>query len=81
MRVDLATSAVTLTEVCGQPGGLIANPPLVDEDRRIVVGFDSGNGVLAAFDLMVDGSLSPRWSHAPRTTRPTCSCSPTAGSS
>ena len=63
VRVDLATSAVTLTEVCGQPGGLIANPPLVDEDRRIVVGFDSGNGVLAAFDLMVDGSLSPRWSH------------------
>jgi hypothetical protein len=63
VRVDLTTSAVTLTEVCGLPGGLVANPPLVDEDRRIVVGFDSGNGVLAAFDLMVDGSLVPRWSH------------------
>lgn len=63
VRVDLATGAVTLTEVCGLAGGLIANPPLVDEDRRIVVGFDSGNGVLAAFDLMVDGSLAPRWSH------------------
>jgi hypothetical protein len=63
VRVDLATAAVSLTEVCGRPGGLIANPPLVDEDRRIVVGFDSGNGVLAAFDLAADGSLTPRWSH------------------
>jgi hypothetical protein len=63
VRVDLVTSAVTLTEVCGRSGGIIANPPLVDEDRRIVVGFDSGNGVLAAFDLMVDGSLATRWSH------------------
>lgn len=62
VRVDLATSAVTLTEVCGLPGGLIANPPLVDVDRSIVVGFDSGNGVLAAFDISVDGGLSPRWS-------------------
>ena len=41
VRVDLATAAVTLTEVCGRPGGLIANPPLVDEQRRIVVGYDS----------------------------------------
>ena len=44
VRVDLATAAVQLTEVCGRPGGLIANPPLVDEQRRIVVGYDSGNG-------------------------------------
>jgi hypothetical protein len=63
VRADLATGAVTLTEVCGRPGGLIANPPLVDVDRGIVVGFDSGNGVLAAFDLAADGSLAPRWSH------------------
>jgi len=63
VRVDLASSAVTLTEVCGRPGGIIANPPLVDEGRRIVVGFDSGNGVLAAFDVEVDGSLSSRWAH------------------
>lgn len=62
VRVDLATGDVSLTEVCGEPGGLIANPPLVDEARRIVVGFDSGNGVLAAFDVAADGSLSLRWS-------------------
>lgn len=63
VRVDLSSGAVALTEVCGKPGGIIANPPLVDADRGIVVGFDSGNGVLAAFDLATDGSLSPRWRH------------------
>ena len=62
VRVDLATGAVTLTEICGLPNGVIANPPLIDEARRIAVGFDSGNGVLAAFDIADDGSLSPRWS-------------------
>ena len=61
VRVDLETGAVALTEICGLPGGVIANPPLVDEARRIVVGYDSGNGVLAAFDIAADGSLSPRW--------------------
>jgi hypothetical protein len=61
VRVDLATAEVTLTEVCGLPGGLIANPPAVDEARRIVVGYDSGNGVVAAFDVAAAGSLSPRW--------------------
>jgi len=58
VRVDLATSKVTLAEVCGLPGGLVANPPVVDEQRGIVVGYDSGNGVVVGFDL--DG-LSPRW--------------------
>lgn len=61
VRVDLATGAVTLTEVCGEPGGLIANPPLVDEERRIVVGFDSGNDALTAFDVHPDGQLTERW--------------------
>ncbi len=61
VRVDLGSGDVTLTEICGQPGGLIANPPLVDEARRIVVGFDSGNDALAAFDIAADGTLSERW--------------------
>jgi len=61
VRVDLATAAVTLTEVCGLPNGLIANPPLIDERRRIVVAYDSGNGVLAAFDVADDGTTSSRW--------------------
>ena len=61
VRVDLETAAVTLTDVCGLPGGLIANPPLIDPDRRIALGYDSGNGVMAAFDIGDDGSLTPRW--------------------
>ena len=48
---DLADGAVTLTEICGLPGGLVANPPAVDAERRIAVGYDSGNGVVAAFRL------------------------------
>jgi len=64
VRVDLATGAVTLQEICGKPDGVVANPPLVDAQRRIVVGFDSGNGELAAFDIADDGALSPRWRRA-----------------
>jgi sugar lactone lactonase YvrE len=61
VRVDLETAAVTLTEICGLPNGVIANPPVVDEERRIVVGYDSGNGVLVAFDIAEDGSTTERW--------------------
>lgn len=61
VRVDLVTGDVTLTEICGQPGGLVANPPLIDTERRIAVGYDSGNGVLAAFDIADDGTTTRRW--------------------
>lgn len=62
VRVDLTTAAVSLTEICGLPGGIVANPPVIDESRRIAVGYDSGNGVLAAFDVAANGSTTPRWS-------------------
>jgi hypothetical protein len=58
VRVDLATGAVTMAEVCGLPGGLVANPPVVDEGRGVAVGYDSGNGVLVGFDA---ATLEPRW--------------------
>ena len=61
VRVDLTTAAVTLTEICGLPNGLVANPPVVDEERRIVVGYDSANGIMAAFDVAADGTTSLRW--------------------
>jgi len=61
VRVDLETAGVTLTEVCGRANGLIANPPLVDPRRRIAVAYDSGNGIMSAFDIAGDGSLSLRW--------------------
>ena len=58
VQVDLDTSEVRLAEVCGRPGGLIANPPVVDEARGVVVGYDSGNGVLTGFGL---DTLAVRW--------------------
>lgn len=58
VRVDLGDGMVSMVEVCGHAGGLVANPPVVDEERRVVVGYDSGNGVLAGFDL---DSLAVRW--------------------
>jgi outer membrane protein assembly factor BamB len=58
VRVDLATSEVRMAEICGLPGGLVANPPVVDVDHSIVVGYDSGNGVMTAFDLR---TLTPVW--------------------
>jgi hypothetical protein len=58
VRVDLATAKVSMVEICGRPGGLVANPPIVDDRRGIAVGYDSGNGVIAAFD---SATLEPRW--------------------
>ena len=49
-RIDRVTGEATSAEVCGLPGGLIANPPALDPERRIVVGFDSGNSIVTAFD-------------------------------
>jgi hypothetical protein len=61
VRVDLDRDTCTMVEICGRPGGLVANPPIVDVDRSIVVGYDSGNGVMTAFDVAADGTLSSRW--------------------
>jgi len=58
VRVDLGTGAVTMVEICGRPGGLVANPPVVDEERGVVVGYDSGNGALVGFEL---DTLDVRW--------------------
>lgn len=46
--------------VSGLAGGSITNPPLVDPARGIVVGYDSANRVLAAWNWQ-DGRLSRRW--------------------
>jgi hypothetical protein len=62
VRVALDDGAVTLTEVCGLSGGLIANPPAVDPVRRIAVGYDSSNGVVSAFRFDDEGRTTPLWS-------------------
>jgi hypothetical protein len=61
VRIDLRSGALSRTEVCGQPGGLVANPPLIDPGRSIAVAYDSGNGVVTAFDIGRDGTLTRRW--------------------
>jgi hypothetical protein len=61
VRVDLRSGMVRLSEVCGLLGGLVANPPLLDEGRRLVVAYDSGNGVMACFDA---DTLEVRWRRA-----------------
>ena len=58
VRVDLSDGSLATVEVSGLPGGLIANPPVVDPVRGIAVGYDSGNGVLAGFDA---DTLDVRW--------------------
>jgi hypothetical protein len=62
VRVWLDSGRIQLTEICGLPGGVVANPPLVDTERKVVVGFDSGNGVLAGFRYDSE-TLVPLWSH------------------
>jgi len=61
VRVDLADGAMSSAQVGDGPGGLVANPPVVDDVRRVVVGYDSGNGVIQAFTITSDGELVPRW--------------------
>jgi hypothetical protein len=58
VRVDLASAELAMAEVCGRRGGLIANPPVVDVERGVAVGYDSGNGVIAGFDVH---TLERRW--------------------
>jgi len=60
IRVNLSDCTdVETAEVSGIPGGTITNPPLVDEGRRIVVGYDSANRVLRAW--LFDGGLRHLW--------------------
>ena len=67
IRVSLTDADDHLTlEVSGLPGGSITNPPLVDVQRGIVVGYDSANAVLQAwrFDAGLR-TLAPLWRQAP----------------
>jgi len=61
VHINLSTADVMLTEVCGLPGGIVANPPVLDPVRRIAVAYDSGNGVVAGFRVDSRGRTSPLW--------------------
>lgn len=58
VRVGLDDGELAMVEVCGKEGGIVANPPVVDLTRGIAVGYDTGNGVLAGFDV---DTLELRW--------------------
>jgi hypothetical protein len=60
VRVPQAGGDPELVPVSGLPHGTQTNLPAFDPERKIVVGYDSGHGVLAAFDLGRSG-LTPRW--------------------
>jgi hypothetical protein len=61
VRVVLGAEAPepTLTEVCGLPGGIVANPPLVDSRRKVVVAYDSGHGVMVGLAYTDDPRVAP----------------------
>ncbi len=60
IRISLSDpEEVEIVEVCGAPRGAVTDPPLYDPVRRIAVGYDSANGVLAAFRF--EGRLEPLW--------------------
>lgn len=51
--------------VSGMNGGSITNPPLIDPDRGIVIGFDSANRIMQAWHFdPATRVLTPRWRKA-----------------
>lgn len=56
-------SKATSVEICGRRWGAITNPPLIDPERAIAVGYDTANGQMAAFDIPADPFERPvfRW--------------------
>ena len=66
LRVSLANADDHgAVDISGLRGGSITNPPLVDLQRRIVVGFDSANSVLCAWRMQADKCLVPLWRKEP----------------
>ena len=48
--------------MCGEPGGIIANPPIIVEDQRVAIGYDSGHGKMAVWRWSGDDhALQPLW--------------------
>ncbi|MFN8038442.1 MAG: hypothetical protein U0Q07_04435 [Acidimicrobiales bacterium] len=62
---DAGTRGVEALEVCGLPGGVIANPPAIDQRRGVAVGYDSGNAVVTAWRFGEPGTASaPLWTRS-----------------
>jgi len=55
-----------LVDVCGAPGGIVANPPIISTAREggddVAVGYDSGHGVMTAWRWLAGSDqLEPLW--------------------
>ena len=61
VRILVTGGQPQLVEVSGLPHGTQTNLPLYDPERRIAVAYDSGNGVLAAWDFDGGDRLAPLW--------------------
>jgi hypothetical protein len=53
------SSAATEVVICGARRGAITNPPLIDPERMIAIGYDSANGWITAFDIPEDPTATP----------------------
>ncbi|MCX6388189.1 MAG: hypothetical protein NTX07_05610 [Solirubrobacterales bacterium] len=53
------SSAATEVVICGERNGAITNPPLIDADRMVAIGYDSANGWITAYAIPEDVSATP----------------------
>jgi hypothetical protein len=60
VRVDLSNGLLTRYDVNEHEGGIVANPPAISVEHHVVIGYDSGNGVVTAWNYLGD-SPSIAW--------------------
>ena len=60
IRVSLSDGSVTNYSVNDQVNSLVSNPPCIDEERQVAIGYDSAHGVVSAFAFA--NSSTPLWS-------------------
>lgn len=50
-----------LHEICGAAGGIVANPPMIVEQRDVAIGYDSGHGEMTAWRTSGGSLGEPIW--------------------
>lgn len=63
VRVNLRSGDLHKSDVHDQPFSVVANPPAVVTDQKIVIGYDSAHGVVSGFRYNDEG-LSRVWSRS-----------------
>ncbi len=59
IRISLEDGAVTLYPVHDEVKSLVSNPPCIDVEREVAIGYDSAHGVVTAFKF--DNPTTPLW--------------------